>query len=126
MRYIPKIREATLPEDGGWTEINQKPVLVLSIPEWHEIVHLPSEPFRSVWMYDRVEDAYLFCFQLQEKIERAVAFPKDHAGKLLQDTRSHQTFSLLITDQSLSQTDKQMPCLYFPHIRLKRHPQAGW
>ena len=126
MRYIPKIREASVPEDGGWIEIDQKDVLVLSIPEWSAIIHLPSDPVRSVWMYDRIEDAYLFCFELQQTVERAVAFPREHAGRLLQDQRAHRPFSMMITDQSLRDTTRQIPCLYFPDIRLKRHPKAGW
>ncbi|MBA4493864.1 hypothetical protein ACFO25_14840 [Paenactinomyces guangxiensis] len=125
-RYIPQITEASIPEDGAWAELENTPVLILSIPEWKEMIEQPTEGHQYVWMYDRAEDAYLFCFRLSSRLERAVAFPRDHAGLLLQDEKAHRPFSILITGESLEETKKDTPLLLLRHVQLKRHPQAGW
>lgn len=126
-RYIPKVTEAAIPVDGGWTEIENEDVLVLSIPDWKEIVGTPiTKSFRYVWMYDRSEDAYLLCFQINDEIERAIAFAREHAGKLLTNKRAYQPFSILITSESLEHAHSRTPFLFLPRIRLKRHPKAGW
>ncbi|WP_175552367.1 hypothetical protein [Seinonella peptonophila] len=125
-RYIPKINEAAIPENGGWAEIMDEPVLVLSIPEWESIMNQSTEEYQSVWMYDRIEDAYIFCFKLNEQVERAIAFAKDHAGVLLKDERAEGEFSILITHEGLEDADEETPCLYFKELHLRRHPKAGW
>lgn len=125
-RYIPQIREASIPEDGGWAELENHPVLLLSIPEWTDIVNQSAEGYQYVWMYDRAEDAYLFCFRLNNQMERAIAFPKEHAGLLLQDERSYQPFSILVTAESLAEVHDESPLLLLQQVELKRHPKAGW
>lgn len=127
-RYIPQVREAAIPEDGGWTElrVDGTDTLVLSIPEWSQNVKQSVEGYEYVWMYDRSNDAYLFCFRLKEKQEYAIAFPREHAGILLKDKRAYEPFNLLITSQPLSDSDSLSPCFLFRNVELKRHPQAGW
>jgi hypothetical protein len=126
-RYIPQVQEAVIPEDGGWAELieDRSPVLILSVPEWKEEVDRSAADFSYAWLYDRANDAYLFCFRLEQGREYAIAFAREHAGMLLADERAHQPFSLLITAHSL-EADDLRPCLLFRHVSLKRHPQAGW
>lgn len=125
-RYIPQVREAAIPEEGHWAELEQKPVLVLSIPEWDQDVKQSLEDSASAWMYDRANNAYLFCFRLRDGREYAIAFPREHAGVLLTDSRAKGTFSLLVTAKPLQGGDTLMPYFLFPDLALKRHPQAGW
>ncbi|TCS95825.1 hypothetical protein [Hazenella coriacea] len=124
--FVPKVKEASVPEDGVWGEINEEPVLILSIPEWEEIVSASAEGFRYTWLYDRIEDGYLFCFRLNNEWEKAIAFPKEHAGLLLKDAQANRLFSILITAQSLEKADSDSPYLWLKEIQFKRHPQAGW
>lgn len=125
-RYIPKVREAAIPEDGTWAEVGNKQMLILSIPEWKELVDLSVESFQYVWMYDRLEDAYLLCIKVNDRIEKAIAFAKDHAGLLLTKEYAYQAFPLLITIEPLDQFTEKTAYLYLPNIALKRHPKAGW
>lgn len=125
-KYVPRVREAAIPEDGGWAELSGEQVLILSVPEWEELVGRPTEGYRYVWMYDRQADAYLFCFRLEDGTERALAFAKDHGGLLLQDERVKETFSLLVTARSLAEVDEATSMLLLRGITLKRHPKAGW
>lgn len=124
--FVPKVTEASVPEDGVWGEINEEPVLILSIPEWKEMISTTTEGFRFTWLYDRIEDGYLFCFQLNNHLEKAIAFPKEHAGLLLKDSCADLVFSILITAQSLEEADSDSPYMWLREIRFKRHPQAGW
>lgn len=125
-RYIPKVTEAAIPEDGGWAELENEDVLVLSIPDWEEIVGVSIEALQYVWMYDRLEDAYLLCFKINNKIEKAIAFAKEHAGLLLTHQHAYQPFSILITSDSLENSNEKTPYFYLPKVELKRHPKAGW
>ncbi|MFC4077585.1 hypothetical protein [Salinithrix halophila] len=125
-RYVPQVREAAIPEDGGWAELSRENVLILHVPEWEEIVRKSTEGYRYVWMYDRRADAYLFCFRLSDGTERAVAFAKDHGGLLLQDDRAREEFSILVTTQPLGEAEEDTPMLLLRGISLKQHPRAGW
>lgn len=127
-RYIPQVREAAIPEDGGWTKLQaeEAPVLVLSVPEWSDELNQSVEGFEYTWMYDRANNAYLFCFRLDQRKEYAIAFAKEHAGILLTDDRAHGKFSLLITAHLLQGAHDLKPCFLFQDVSLKRHPQAGW
>jgi hypothetical protein len=125
-RYIPRINQASVPEEGKWALLETEPVLMLSVPEWGSEIHQSAEGIHHTWMYDRLNDAYLFCFRLPPRKEFAVAFPREHAGRLLRDERADHLFSLLITAKSLEGTADLRPCWLFRRIRLKRHPQAGW
>lgn len=126
-RYIPQIREAVIPEDGGWAELGEadRPVLVLSVPEWADELKQSEEGFEYVWLYDRSNDAYLFCFRLDKNREYSIAFAREHAGLLLKDKRSCEAFHLLVTARPLTEQDLN-PCFLFRNVELKRHPQAGW
>jgi hypothetical protein len=122
-RYLPKIKEAAIPEDGGWIEGQAGPILVLSIPEW-DIPKINNTPIQAyVWMYDRQQNAYLFCFRLQTGEEKAIAFLADHAGLLLKDNYANETFSLMITSEALQQAEQ---ALFIEEVTLRRHPSAGW
>ncbi len=125
-RYIPKVTEAAIPEDGGWAELENEDVLILSIPDWDEIGGVTMESFQYVWLYDRLEDAYLLCFKINGELEKAIAFAKDHAGLLLTHQNAYQPFSILITSDALGTLNEQTPYFYLPKVELKRHPKAGW
>lgn len=125
-RYIPRVQEAAVPEEGAWAVLKNENVLVLSIPEWEKVVRRSSRGFRYAWLYERQKRTYIFCFRLQDGTEQAVAFPKDHAGVLLQDGRAYDPFSILITSRPLTEADGDSPSLLLRKVRLKRHPEAGW
>lgn len=125
-RYVPQVREAAIPEDGAWAELSNENVLILSIPEWKEILRHSTKGYRYVWMYDRQGDAYIFCFRLQAGAEKAVAFAKEHGGLLLQDGRAYDSFSILVTSEPLDQAEEDTPMLLLQNVSLKRHPKAGW
>lgn len=125
-RYVPRITEAAIPEDGSWAELAGKQVLMLQVPEWEEEVRLPFRGAQRVWLYDRREDAYIFCFKLKEGTERAIAFAKDHGGRLLTDERAYGFFSILVVTEDLNSLNRDTSMLLFPEVFLKRHPKAGW
>src|SRR5690606_36934412 len=125
-RYIPRVQEAAIPEDGAWAELGNENVLVLSIPEWGDVVERPSRGYRYAWLYDREKRTYIFCFRLEDGTEKAIAFPKDHAGLLLQDGRAYEPFSFLITSRPLAEADDVSPSLLLRKVKLVRHPEAGW
>ncbi|OYD06896.1 hypothetical protein [Paludifilum halophilum] len=125
-RYIPRVREASIPEDGGWAELSQENVLILSIPDWRDIADRSAKGYRYVWMYDRQGDAYIFSFRLEDGTERAVAFARDHGGLLLRDERAYKAFSILVTPEPLHEMKEDTPMLLLEEISLKRHPKAGW
>ncbi|MDA8354009.1 MAG: hypothetical protein M0Z65_12720 [Firmicutes bacterium] len=125
-RYVPQVTEAAVPEDGSWAKLGGKDVLMLRIPGWEEVARRPSRQAARVWMYDKREDAYIFCFRLQDGTERAVAFAKDHAGRLLTDERAYGFFSILITPAELGELSPTTPMILFQDLFLKRHPKAGW
>ncbi|MCH5586158.1 hypothetical protein MK805_14545 [Shimazuella sp. AN120528] len=125
-RYVPKIQEAAIPEDGGWVEGEKCPILLLSIPAWEDL-ETDSEQIRAyVWMYDRGQDAYLFCYQLKDGTEKAIAFISDHAGLLLKEEHAKGTFSMMIMNQGLQEVSSSNSVLLIENINLVRHPSAGW
>jgi hypothetical protein len=95
--------------------------MALFLPECIEMEKQPSKGFQYVWMYDRVENAYLFCFKLANQFEKAIVFPHDHAGLLLKDERALTPFSIV-----LSTTEDSRAYLHLDNISFKRHPKAGW
>lgn len=125
-RYRPQIQSASIPENGAWANMEDQVFLILSLPEWDDVVTQNEEGFQYVWMYDRNQDAYIFCFRLDNGAERAIAFPKDHAGVLLQDEKASQEFSMMITAKDLNEANEEDSFLILPKIRLVRHPKAGW
>jgi hypothetical protein len=125
-KYIPRVREAAIPEDGGWAQLSSEQVLILSVPEWGHLVDRSAKGYRYVWMYDREEDAYIFCFRLEDGTEHALAFAKEHGGLLLADERARQSFSILVTARPLEEVDEKTAMLLLQDITLKRHPKAGW
>lgn len=125
-RYVPKIQEAAIPEDGGWVEGEKGPILLLSIPVWRDL-ETDSDQIRAyVWMYDRQQDAYLFCYQLKNGSEKAIAFIADHAGLLLKDEHAKGTFSMMIMNEALQEVNSSDSVLLIEDIHLVRHPSAGW
>ncbi|PTX60832.1 hypothetical protein C8P63_108142 [Melghirimyces profundicolus] len=125
-RYVPRVKEAAIPEDGSWAKLAGKEVLMLQVPDWEDVVRRSSAGARRVWLYDRREDAYIFCFRLKDGTERAVAFAKDHGGRLLTDERAYGFFSILIASGDLGKLGSDTPMLLFQDLYLKRHPQADW
>jgi hypothetical protein len=125
-RYVPKIQEAAIPEDGGWVEGETSPILLLSIPAWEELETNPDHVNAYVWMYDREQDAYLFCFQLKDESEKAIAFISDHAGLLLQDEHAKDSFSMMIMNKPLQEVSSSQSVLLIENVKLVRHPAAGW
>ncbi|WP_028777923.1 hypothetical protein [Shimazuella kribbensis] len=125
-RYVPKIQEAAIPEDGGWVEGEKSPILLLSIPSWEELETNPDHVHAYTWMYDRAQNAYLFCFQLKDGTEKAIAFISDHAGLLLQEEHAKGTFSMMIMNQALQEVDSSDSVLLIENVTLVRHPAAGW
>lgn len=125
-RYIPQIREAAIPEDGAWVDGESGPILLLSIPDWKEEGIDSADVTAYVWMYDREHDAYLFCFRLMNEQEKAVAFPKEHAGLLLLDENSKGVFSIMVSHQSLQSATSEDLVLFVENLNLIRHPSAGW
>ncbi|MDN4594284.1 hypothetical protein [Polycladomyces subterraneus] len=125
-RYIPQVRSAVLPDDGAWTELNGEDVLILSVTEWQGQLKVSSRGYEYVWLYDRQSKAYIFCIRMSDGEERAIAFPREHAGTLLQDGRAYEPFTILVTDQPLDKIGEQSQFLLFRDVKLKRHPEAGW
>ncbi|SFS31170.1 hypothetical protein [Marininema halotolerans] len=125
-RYVPQVTSAAIPEDGGWAELSKENVLILSIPEWEDLMEQSAVGYKKVWMYDRKADAYIFCFRLPDGTERAVAFAKDHGGLLLRDQRAFKPFSILLTAQPIGEGDDSTSMLLLSDVSLKRHPHAGW
>jgi hypothetical protein len=125
-RYVPKIQEAAIPEDGGWVEGETSPILLLSIPSWEELETNPDDVTAYVWMYDREQDAYLFCFQLKDGSEKAIAFISDHAGLLLKDEHAKGSFSMMIMNKPLQEVSSSESVLLIEKVELVRHPAAGW
>jgi hypothetical protein len=125
-RYVPKINEAAIPEDGGWVDGETNPILLLSIPTWKELETNPDLVHAYTWMYDREQNAYLFCFQLKDGSEKAIAFISDHAGLLLQDEHAKGAFSMMIMNQALQEVSSPHSVLLIENVTLVRHPAAGW
>jgi hypothetical protein len=77
-------------------------------------------------MDDREQDAYLFCFQLKDGSEKAIAFISDHAGLLLQDEHAKDSFSMMIMNKPLQEVSSSQSVLLIENVKLVRHPAAGW
>jgi hypothetical protein len=125
-RYIPQVRSAVLPDDGAWTKLNGEDVLILSVPEWKGQLGPSNRGEEYVWLYERQSKAYIFCIRMSNGEERAIAFPREHAGTLLQDGRAYEKFTILVTDQPLDKIGEKSQFLLFRDVKLKRHPEAGW
>jgi hypothetical protein len=125
-RYIPKIQEAAIPEDGGWIEGETNPILLLSIPAWKGIETSSIDINAYAWMYDREQDAYLFCFRVADGGEKAIAFISDHAGLLLKDENSLDVFTMMIMDRPLQEVNSSKSVFLIEKVQLVRHPVAGW
>jgi hypothetical protein len=126
MTYSPKISEAHIPFDGGWTEENGSAVLLLSVPTFP--LHIPTviHTFSYTWLYETDMNAYVLCMQLNKKEEFGLLFAQNEAGQLLLDMDAYGEFSLVITKESLEKIDDATPYLSFPKISLTRSIKAGW
>lgn len=124
--YHPTVREVVHPTDGGWTKERGSNVLLLQIPEFKAHTGEIVQSFDYAWLYDSTLKAYIFCFKLSDGTEKAVIFEANHAGLLLTDLQSYETFALAITHQSLERLDDQTSMLFLPGIDLHRSLTAGW
>ncbi|MBU8905276.1 hypothetical protein [Desertibacillus haloalkaliphilus] len=125
-QYEPTVSEAVFPSDGGWTMDGDKHVLLLSIPEFSEVINHSFESYRYAWLYDKENDAYIFCFQFDDGFERAVLFQREHAGILLTEAAAYEMFTIVISDQAFDKIDEQTVLLELPQIKITRMMSAGW
>src|SRR5699024_2290845 len=99
--------EGVHPVDGGWTSSKGQAVLLLSIPEFEEIISSSFDTFDYAWLYHSKLEAYILCFQLSSDIEKAILFGRKHAGRLLMDAEAYEPFNIAITSHSLQEMDEK-------------------
>ncbi|WP_456277936.1 hypothetical protein [Bacillus sp. AK128] len=124
--YIPMINEGVYPHDAGWTEDEgNQSILLLSVPELEELANKVITNFDYAWLFDASMNAYIFCFQIEEK-EHAIIFQFNHAGKFLLEREAYEPFSIAITGSDFSNMTEHTPYLLLRPIQLNRQPVAGW
>ncbi|WP_339147330.1 MULTISPECIES: hypothetical protein [unclassified Sutcliffiella] len=126
MTYSPNISEAHIPYDGGWTEENGTPVLLLSVPTMPIEMATKIHKFSYTWLYDKEMDAYVLCIRLNQQEEFGLIFSQKEAGVLLLDADAYSEFSLVVTKEHLENLKDDTPYLSFPKISLTRSLLAGW
>ncbi|KMJ57785.1 hypothetical protein AB685_13125 [Bacillus sp. LL01] len=126
MTYSPNISEAHIPFDGGWTEENGTPVLLLSVPTIPIEMNINIHKFSYTWLYEKEMNAYVLCILLNKEEEFGLIFSQKEAGQLLLDSEAYGVFTVVITKESLQQLGDDTPYLSFPKISLSRSLQAGW
>jgi hypothetical protein len=127
--YIPSVKEGVYPNDGGWLENEQdRPTLVLSIPEFLHFINVPIPKFDYAWLYNQEINAYIFCFRLKglQQIEKTIIFHEEHAGILIKDENAFKHFDISITSEHLEDVNEETNYLYLPNITITRHPAASW
>lgn len=126
MTYSPNISEAHIPYDGGWTEEDGTPVLLLSVPtipiKMTTIIH----KFSYTWLYEKEMDAYVLCIRLNNQEEFGLVFSQKEAGVLLLDADAYGEFTVVVTKEQLENLKDDTPYLSFPKISLTRSLLAGW
>jgi hypothetical protein len=126
MNYSPNITEAHHPEDGGWTEENGIPVLLLSIPSLGDLIPTKIDKYSYAWLYEKEMEAYIFCVQVNNRDEFGVIFSREEAGQLLLDAEAYGEFTVIICKEAFDQLEDDTPFLTFPKISLTRSVLAGW
>ncbi|WP_078379338.1 hypothetical protein [Sutcliffiella halmapala] len=126
MTYSPNITEAHIPHDGGWTEDNGVPVLLLSIPSIESVIPLKIQRYSYTWLYEGELDAYILCVQINKKEEFGVVFSQQEAGQLLLDALAYEEFTIVICKEPIEEIDDHTAYLSLPKISLIRSVQAGW
>lgn len=126
MTYSPNLSEAHIPNDGGWTEENRTPVLLLSVPTIPIEMTTNIHKFSYTWLYEKEMDAYVLCIQLNNQEEFGLIFSQKEAGVLLLDADAYSEFTVVITTEQMENLKEDTPYLSFPKISLTRSLLAGW
>ncbi|MGD6872929.1 hypothetical protein ACQCU1_12200 [Sutcliffiella horikoshii] len=126
MTYSPKLSEAHIPYDGGWTEENGTPVLLLSVPTIPFKMNTNIHKFSYTWLFEKEMNAYVLCIRLNNQEEFGLIFSQKEAGVLLLDADAYGEFTVVITTEHLENLKDDTPFLSFPKISLTRSLLAGW
>ncbi|WP_404429013.1 hypothetical protein [Sutcliffiella horikoshii] len=126
MTYSPNLSEAHIPYDGGWTDENGTPVLLLSVPtfpiEMTTIIH----KFSYTWLFEKEMNAYVLCIRLNNQEEFGLVFGQKEAGVLLLDADAYGEFTVVVTKEQMENLKDDTQYLSFPKISLTRSLLAGW
>jgi hypothetical protein len=125
-QYIPSIKEGYIPEDGGWTTSGEGATLLLSIPELTNIIEKKWDKHSYAWLYDKKQDAYIFCFQFDGTDEYAILFQADFAGRLLLEKEAYEPFTIAITDLPFERLTEHSKYVIINSVAITRQPIAGW
>jgi hypothetical protein len=127
MNYIPKVSTGHYPDDAGWaSRPDGENILVLCIPQFNYLITVQVEKYSYAWLYDQELEAYIFCFNINNKIEEAVIFKKDHAGVLLQEKFAANPFTIIITHKDFETLHEKDLVFTLEGIEMKRSEIAGW
>ncbi|MCF6094711.1 hypothetical protein L1765_12140 [Microaerobacter geothermalis] len=124
--YKPTVSEGIHPQDGGWYEWLGETYLALSVPEWKDIVNKRAGHYEYAWLFDKDQNAYIFCFRLADGTERAIIFQRDHAGLLLLESPAYEPFHIWITSEELQDVEERTPLLQLKDVTLDRSVEAKW
>ncbi|WP_404468756.1 hypothetical protein [Sutcliffiella horikoshii] len=126
MTYSPNLSEAHIPYDGGWTEENGTPVLLLSVPTIPIEMTTDIHKFSYTWLYEKEMNAYVLCILLNSQEEFGLIFSQKEAGVLLLEADAYGEFTVVVTKEQLEDLKDDTPFLSFPKISLTRSLLAGW
>ncbi|NMH75102.1 hypothetical protein HF078_18655 [Bacillus sp. RO2] len=126
MTYSPNLSEAHIPYDGGWTEENETPVLLLSVPTLPLKMNTKIHKFSYTWLFEKEMNAYVLCIRLNNQEEFGLIFSQKEAGVLLLDKEAYDEFTVVVTKEDLENLKDDTPYLSFPKISLSRSLLAGW
>ena len=118
--------DAHIPEDGGWTEENGNPILLLSIPSLKNYIDKTIYKFSYKWVYDLEEKAYVLIIELNKVDTFAIIFHEQHAGQLLLDVDAYNEFIIYVTSELIEVIDENTNYLTLPKVKLTRNVLAGW
>ncbi|MGD7054546.1 hypothetical protein [Sutcliffiella horikoshii] len=126
MTYSPNLSEAHIPYDGGWTEENGTPVLLLSVPTIPFKMNTNLHKFSYTWLFEKEMNAYVLCIHLNNQEEFGLIFSQKEAGVLLLDADAYGEFTVVVTKEHIENLKDDTPYLSFPKISLTRSLLAGW
>ncbi|QFT90261.1 hypothetical protein FIU87_16475 [Bacillus sp. THAF10] len=126
MSYTPNLSEAHIPFDGGWTEENGQPVLLLSVPTLPLQMETKIHTFSYTWLFEKEMNAYVLCMLVNKEEEFGLIFSQKEAGQLLLDADAYGEFTVVLTKDELDQLEEDTPYLSFLNINLQRTLHAGW